>query len=76
MFFNFLISGGRQAPEIVNWLKKKTGPPCQKLENVEDFKKFQTGNEVVVVGYFEVSEKLKEKLNLQFQLFLWFCKRF
>ena len=52
----YVLAGGRQAPEIVNWLKKKTGPPCKVLETEDDLKVFQTRNEVAVVGYFEVNK--------------------
>ncbi|XP_061175236.1 protein disulfide-isomerase-like isoform X2 [Saccostrea echinata] len=45
--------GGRQAADIVNWLKKKTGPPCTTLDSVDDAKKFIEKDEVVVMGFFK-----------------------
>jgi len=45
--------GGRNAPEIVNWLKKKTGPPALALESVDDAKAFIDKADVVVVGFFK-----------------------
>lgn len=45
-------NGGRQSPEIVNWLKKKTGPPCTTLDDVDAAKKFAESDEVVVIGFF------------------------
>ncbi|XP_033747481.1 protein disulfide-isomerase-like [Pecten maximus] len=46
-------NGGRQSPEIVNWLKKKTGPPCTTLDDVDAAKKFAESDEVVVIGFFK-----------------------
>lgn len=45
--------GGRQAADIVNWLKKKTGPPCTTLDSVDAAKKFIEKDEVVVIGFFK-----------------------
>ena len=47
-------TGGRQSADIVNWLKKKTGPPCLALESVDDAKKMVEKDEVVVIGFFKV----------------------
>jgi len=47
---------GRQAPDIVNWLKKKTGPPAADLKSVEDAKKMADKDEVVVIGFFKDQE--------------------
>ena len=33
-------TGGRMAPEIVDWLQKKIGPPAKLLETVKDVKDF------------------------------------
>ena len=45
-------TGGRMAPEIVEWLEKKTGPPANILDTVEDVDTFISGNDVAVVGIF------------------------
>jgi len=48
--------GGRQAADIVNWLKKKTGPPAKDLADAEAVKAFTTldaKREIVVVGTFK-----------------------
>ncbi|OWF51818.1 protein disulfide-isomerase-like [Mizuhopecten yessoensis] len=53
--------GGRQAPEIVNWLKKKTGPPCTTLDDVAAAKKFAESDDVVVIGFFKDLESAEAK---------------
>jgi protein disulfide-isomerase A1 len=45
--------GGRTGPEIVNWLKKRTGPAAVPLATVEAVKALTTKEEVVVVGFFK-----------------------
>ena len=42
-------TGGRKESEVVNWMRKKTGPPCKELKTAEDVEKFQKDNEVCVV---------------------------
>lgn len=46
-------SGGRQAPDIVAWLKKKTGPAAVALATEEELAKLLE-EEVSVVGFFKV----------------------
>lgn len=48
-------SGGRKSADIINWLKKKTGPPAATLEGVEAAKAFVDKDDVVVVGFFKVA---------------------
>ena len=45
-------TGGRMAPEIVDWLEKKIGPPAKILETLDDVKKFVSKTDVSVVGFF------------------------
>ena len=45
--------GGRTATEIVNWLKKKTGPPATALSTQEDVDKLKA-EDVSVIGFFKV----------------------
>jgi len=45
-------SGGRTAGEIVNWIKKKSGPSAVNIEDVESLEKMKSENDIVVVGHF------------------------
>jgi protein disulfide-isomerase A1 len=47
-------TGGRTQDDIVNWLKKKTGPAAEELKTVEDLNKLKEANDVVIVGAFKV----------------------
>lgn len=60
-----LTAGGRTAKDIVQWLKKRTGPPAVTLDSVDACKKFIDSNEVAVIGYFEdeKSEKATTYIN-------------
>jgi len=44
--------GGRKEPEIVSWIKKKTGPAAKQIDDVDAAKAFKDENEVAVIGYF------------------------
>ncbi|XP_076333952.1 protein disulfide isomerase isoform X2 [Tachypleus tridentatus] len=57
-------SGGRQADEIILWLKKKTGPPALTLKTVEETTQFKEGSEVVIVGFFKDLESKEAKVFL------------
>lgn len=50
------FNGGRLSADIVNWLKKKTGPPAKDLKTVEEAKTFSESDEVVVMGFFKDQE--------------------
>jgi len=45
-------TGGRMAPEMLDWLEKKIGPPAKVLESLEEVEKFTTASDVAVVGFF------------------------
>lgn len=57
--------GGRQADDIVAWLKKKTGPPALEVSSAEQAKELIAANNVIVFGFFpdQDSEKAKVFLN-------------
>ncbi|CAG4962684.1 unnamed protein product [Colias eurytheme] len=45
-------SGGRQADDIIAWLKKKTGPPAATVASAEQAKELIAANNVIVFGFF------------------------
>ncbi|CAH2090951.1 unnamed protein product [Euphydryas editha] len=45
-------SGGRQADDIIAWLKKKTGPPAVEVASAEQAKELIAANNVVIFGFF------------------------
>lgn len=49
-----LRAAGRQAADIVNWLKKKTGPSAIELKSADDASTFAEKDDVVVIGFFKV----------------------
>jgi protein disulfide-isomerase A1 len=51
----FEYTGGRAQDDIINWLKKKTGPAAAELKTVNDLTKLKEANDVVVIGAFQVS---------------------
>lgn len=58
-------NGGRTSDEIVNWLKKKSGPPAVTLATEDDLMKAQESGDVLVVGVFDSmdSDQAKEFLT-------------
>eukprot|EP00066_Takifugu_rubripes_P006991 XP_003972174.2 PREDICTED: protein disulfide-isomerase [Takifugu rubripes] len=46
-------SAGRQAEDIVSWLKKRTGPAVASLTGVTEAESLIADNEVAVIGFFK-----------------------
>ncbi|KAM3966194.1 protein disulfide isomerase [Aphomia sociella] len=57
-------SGGRQADDIVTWLKKKTGPPALEVTSAEQAKELIAANPVLVIGFFSDKSSAKAKTFL------------
>ena len=57
-------TGGRQADDIVAWLKKKTGPPAVEITSAEQAKKISSTNNVAVFGFFTDKESEKSQAFL------------
>lgn len=63
--FDALLTGGRQAPDIVTWLEKKTGPPAKELTTTDEIKEFTAKKDVVVVGFYKDKESDTAKAFLE-----------
>ena len=57
-------TGGRTEAEVVNWMRKKSGPPCVELKTEKDVEKFQKDNEVCVVYYGNKKEDIDHYSNV------------
>jgi protein disulfide-isomerase A1 len=51
-------NGGRTAPEIIAWLKKKTGPPSVEVNSVEEIEKHIRDNDAVAVFFGDSSSSV------------------
>ncbi len=43
-------------PDIVRWIKKKTGPPAQTVESAEELQKAVSSSKAYALGYFKSFE--------------------
>lgn len=59
-----MLSGGRQADDIVAWLLKKTGPPAKELTTAQEAKDFVESVNVATVGFFKDRESEQAKAFL------------
>lgn len=61
MSWCFYLSGvaGREADDIVSWLKKRTGPAATTLTDAAAAETLVDSSEVVVIGFFKVEFVLR-----------------
>ena len=52
-------TAGRTEKDVINWMRKKSGPPTRVLKTVEDVEAFQKDNEVCVIYFGKDAEELK-----------------
>ncbi|PZC75730.1 hypothetical protein B5X24_HaOG205704 [Helicoverpa armigera] len=57
-------TGGRQADDIITWLKKKTGPPALEVASAEQAKELIAANNVIIFGFFSDQSTPKAKAFL------------
>jgi protein disulfide-isomerase A1 len=57
-------NGGRTEPEIISWMKKKTGPASRLLTTVEEAEAFSTSSDVAVVLFSEDEALLNTYQNV------------
>lgn len=58
--------GGRTEKDIINWLKKKTGPAYTIISTVAELTKLQSSNDAVVVGLFSKDDSAEAKKFMEF----------
>lgn len=58
-------SGGRTSGEIINWLKKKSGPPAKTISSVDEVNKLKADNDVAVIGLFKDPSSADAKAFLE-----------
>lgn len=54
LLFTLNLLGGRTEDAIVNWVKKKSGPPAVTITEAAQVEKMLE-NQVAIIGFFEVS---------------------
>ena len=57
-------TGGRKESEVVNWMRKKSGPATKDLKTVEEVEKFQKDNDVVLVYFGTNKDDIQEFTNV------------
>ena len=52
-------NAGRTEKDVINWMRKKSGPPARKLSPASDFEDLQKANEVCIVYFGKNDNDLK-----------------
>ena len=53
-------TGGRKESEVINWMRKKTGPATKTLKTVDEVEKFKKDNDVVLIYFGSKKEDIEE----------------
>ena len=57
-------TGGRKEQEVINWMRKKTGPATKSIQSVEEIDKLKKDNDVVLVYFGNKKEELDEFIKV------------
>ena len=57
-------TGGRKEQEVINWMRKKTGPATKEIQSVEEIEKLKKDNDVVLVYFGNKKEELDEFIKV------------
>ena len=52
-------TAGRTQQDVINWMRKKSGPPAKLLKTAEDVEKFQKDNQVCAVYFGKNEDEVK-----------------
>jgi protein disulfide-isomerase A1 len=53
-------TGGRKEQEVINWMRKKTGPATKLIQSTEDIDKLKKANDVVLIYFGNNKNELDE----------------
>ena len=57
-------TGGRKEQEVINWMRKKTGPATKVIQNAEEIDKLKKDNDVVLVYFGKEKKELDEFIKV------------
>ena len=57
-------TGGRKEQEVINWMRKKTGPASKLIENVDEIDKLKKDNDVVLIYFGKDKKELDEYIKV------------
>ena len=52
-------TAGRTEKDVINWMRKKSGPPARQITKVSELEDFQSGNDVCLVYFGKNEDDLK-----------------
>ena len=67
--------GGRTESEIVNWIRKKSGPAAKTVSTVSEADGFKNSADVTVIGLFSSAESNEAKVRVVAARAPWVCRR-